>query len=88
MKRQRTVKELKKVVARWILKLDPEVDFVHATRVAKKLWNHVPRNLRGPEAMNAVALAAVERALAVGKVGGTWTPWQKVRYIYRSRSKY
>jgi hypothetical protein len=79
---------LKVECARLILRINKDINLKHAHRAAKKLWTRIPPTKRTPRMLNSVCRAAVCRAYEVGRVGGTWTPWQSIRKVFRHRGKY
>ena len=80
--------EIKRAVARVIMKTGKDIDLKHACRLAKRMWTNVSASKRSDAKLQFIAIAAVGRAYEVGMIGGTWTPWQSIRKVFVPRSKY
>ena len=80
--------ELKNAVARAIKRTGKDIDLKHSCRLARRMWTDVPTTRRTDVKLQFVAMAAVAKAYEVGMIGGTWTPWQRIRKVFVPRSKY
>ena len=85
---KQTSRKLEAMCAMVISSTGKDIDLTHAHRTAKKKWNKTPGHLRTSEVMEVIAVYAVGKAYEIGLVGGTWSPWQPIRHMYQSRSKY
>jgi hypothetical protein len=80
--------QIKREVARIIMKTGEDIDLKHACRLARRYWRNTPTTRRSKETLEFVSLAAVARAYELGLKGGTWSPWQRIRKMFVPRSKY